>query len=185
MGARSQFNLAFESLDERCDSEAVQALSQMAILTFTDTFRHYNQADIEHYIENSLSVKALSDELADRNNRFYFLRLNDVRVGFLKWIWPTQVYLEHATVEADNPFLLQRFYFLPDYCGRGLANIALEFVTTFAKYEARADFLYLSVWEKNYRAQRFYQKHGFRTLGSFDYPVGEEIDREFLYGKHL
>ena len=179
------FEISFEMLAADSPPEVVQELSEMAILTFTDTFRHYKKADIDHYIEHSLSPQQMATELKDPANGFYFVRLNGKRVGFLKWIFPSTVYLEHARIGTKDPFLLQRFYFLPEYCGKGLADVAMAFVTSYAKHQAKADYLYLSVWEKNYRAQRFYQKHGLRTLGSFDYPVGEEIDHEFLMGKQL
>lgn len=179
------FELTFRQIPPNAPSDELTALAEMATFTFCDTFRHYQKADIDHYIKESLSVEALALELQDPNNTFYFILFNEVRAGFFKWVHPSSTYLEHSQVRCQNPFLIQRFYLMPDYCGKGLASVALEFVTSFAKYQAGADFLYLSVWEKNYRAQSFYQKHGFRTIGSFGYPVGQEIDHEFLYGKRL
>ena len=144
----------------------------MASETFTNTFRHYDKADLDQYLQESLSPQALSLELAVTENQFYFVVVNGERAGYLKWIFPTRKYLE-------------RFYFLPSQCGKGLGPVALAFVESYARYQAKADVLYLSVWDRNYRAQSFYQKYGFRTLGSFDYPVGDEIDHELLYFKRL
>lgn len=179
------FELSFHQIRSDCPTEQLEALSDMARFTFAETFQHYQKSDLDDYLKNHLSVDALGREIRDQANFFYFVCLNDIRVGFIKWIYPSTKYLEHVSLDASSPMLLERFYFIPEYCGRGLAAVALEFVTSFAKYEAKADCLYLSVWEKNYRAQSFYQKHGFRTLGSFDYPVGQEIDLEFLYAKRL
>jgi diamine N-acetyltransferase len=180
-------NLELSFLPIRPDApeEKLTALSEMARFTFSDTFRHYTPKDLEDYLEEKLSPQALIQDLNKPRNTFYFVVVNGQRAGFIKWTSPSTLYLEHSNIECGKAFLLERFYFLPKYCGRGLASVALEFVTSYATYEARADYLYLSVWEKNFRAQNFYQKHGFRTLGSFDYPVGSEIDREFLYGKRL
>jgi diamine N-acetyltransferase len=179
------FELSFQRIEFDCPTKHIEALSEMARFTFSETFRHYEQSDLEDYLGKSLSVEALGEELRDQRNYFYFVILNGVEVGFLKWIFPSTKYLEHVHLDYNSPLLIERFYFLPDYCGRGLASIALEFVASFAKYEVKADGMYLSVWEKNFRAQSFYQKHGFRTVGSFDYPVGKVIDVEFLYAKPL
>lgn len=179
------FNISFERILPASQPEVVERLSEMAKFTFCDTFRHYKKSDIEAYLQKSLSVEALSQEIAEPSNFFYFVNLNQEATGYLKWIFPSTVYLEHTDLKCERPLLLERFYFLPEYCGKGLAPLALQFVTSFAQHVARSDYLYLSVWEKNFRAQRFYQKHGFRTLSSFDYPVGDEIDQEFLYGKRL
>jgi ribosomal protein S18 acetylase RimI-like enzyme len=181
----AHFDLGFQEISPTGTFEAVKSLSEIARFTFADTFRHYEPADLESYLEKALSPEALEKELSEPNNKFYFVTLNGILTGYLKWIFPSTVYLEHANLDCRRPFLIERFYFLPEYQGKGLADIALAFITSFAKYEAGADYLYLSVWEKNYRAQRFYQKHGFRTLASFGYPVGDVVDQEFLYGKQL
>lgn len=181
----TDFEISFKKLRPDANAEEVNALVQMAQSTFSDTFRHYKKSDLDAYLTEALSSEALSQELKDNKNYFYFVYKNQTRVGFLKGVFPSDIYLDHLQLPHERPFLLQRFYFLPEYCGQGIAPIALEFVQSLAKYQLKADYLYLSVWEKNYRAQNFYQKHGFRTLGSFDYPVGQEIDHEFLYGKKI
>ena len=175
------FELSFQPVRE----DEIEFLSAMASETFTNTFRHYDKADLDQYLQESLSPQALSLELAVTENQFYFVVVNGERAGYLKWIFPTRKYLEHVEVSWKAPLLLERFYFLPSQCGKGLGPVALAFVESYARYQAKADVLYLSVWDRNYRAQSFYQKYGFRTLGSFDYPVGDEIDHELLYFKRL
>ena len=175
------FELSFQPVVE----SALPLLSRIASETFADTFRHYEEEDISHYLSPSLSSQALGAELQDPANHFYFVVVDGEKAGYLKWISPTDKYLEHVEVDWKAPLLLERFYFLPAFCGKGLGPVALAFVECYARHQARADVLYLSVWDRNYRAQSFYQKHGFRTLGSFDYPVGQEIDHELLYYKRL
>lgn len=165
--------------------EAATELSAMARQTFADTFRHYTADDLESYLGERLSPAALATELQASENYFYFILCNEVRVGYLKWIYPSTKYLDVLPGNWQNPFLLERLYFLPEYLGRGLGSVALAFVESWAKHQAGADILYLSVWDRNYRAQAFYQKHGFQTVASFEYPVGEEIDHELLYAKCL
>lgn len=157
----------------------------MARLTFGDTFTHYTPEDLEQYVSENLTSEAMAKELAEPGSFFYFVLFNGQRVGYLKWLYPTTKYLAHFTLKKERPLLLQRFYFLPEHAGQGLGSVSLAFVESYAKHQAGADYLYLSVWDRNYRAQSFYQKHGFRTVGSFAFPVGGELDHELLFGKNL
>jgi ribosomal protein S18 acetylase RimI-like enzyme len=179
------YNISFRELSSGASREDLANLTGLARQTFGTTFTHYSQSDLNAYLDKALSLEALRSELEDASNRFVTVHLNGELTGYLKWQYPTTRYQEHARLPAKRPFLLERFYFLEAYQGRGIAPIALAYCLSFAKCQAGSDYIYLSVWEGNYRAQRFYQKHGFRTLGSFDYPVGSQLDREFLYGMPL
>lgn len=177
--------LAFQKITSAHPVGDIEALQEMAQSTFANTFKHYQSKDLQAYFDETLSLEALSKELEDPKNSYYFVLRQGRKAGYLKWIFPSTMYLEHVSLNVDRAFQIQRFYFLGEYLGRGLAPVALAFIEGAAKYQAKADYLYLSVWDRNYRAQSFYQKHGFRTIGSFDFPVGEEIDHEMLYGKSL
>lgn len=179
------FEVSFRKLTPQLRLSELQNLTALARTTFSNTFVHYTEVDLNAYLNSSLTSEKLQEELEDPTNHFYLVLMNSEVAGYLKFLSPSTRYLDRVTTSYRKAVLLERFYFLPDYFGTGLASIALEFVTAFARTQAGADLLYLSVWEKNYRAQSFYQKSGFRTLGSFDFPVGEEIDLEFLYGKKL
>jgi RimJ/RimL family protein N-acetyltransferase len=41
--------------------------------------------------------------------------------------------------------------------------------------------LWISVWSENLGAQRFYARYGFAYAGEYEFPVGEQRDREFMF----
>jgi ribosomal protein S18 acetylase RimI-like enzyme len=41
--------------------------------------------------------------------------------------------------------------------------------------------LWLSVWENNERAQRFYKRYGFEHVGEHKFMVGNTADRDFIW----
>ena len=41
--------------------------------------------------------------------------------------------------------------------------------------------LWISVWSENFGAQRFYARHGFTFAGEYEFIVGAQRDREFMY----
>jgi ribosomal protein S18 acetylase RimI-like enzyme len=54
--------------------------------------------------------------------------------------------------------------------------------------EARArgaQTLWLGVWERNHRAQRFYAKHGFVDVGSHDFLVGKDRQTDRIMVRDL
>jgi ribosomal protein S18 acetylase RimI-like enzyme len=53
-----------------------------------------------------------------------------------------------------------------------------------AKGENR-DVMWLGVWEYNPRAQRFYEKNGFRVVGSHVFQLGEDAQTDLLMQKEL
>ncbi len=177
--------VTFEPIGPEAPACDVQTLTSMARSTFSNTFTHYKSADLDAYLDEYLSLETIRSELADPTNGFRFVLLDGVRTGYLKWQAPTTRYRDKVKVPGKRPFLLDKLYFLQEHQGQGLGPIALAYILSFARYRAAADFVYLSVWERNYRAQKFYQEAGFRTIGSFRFPVGEALDLEFLYGMAL
>lgn len=180
--------LRFHQVTPNASGEALSQLQQLAESTFVETFGfNYSTKDLNEYLTERLSEQALSEELANVNNRFYFVERDGQAVGYIKACYNTARYLDNLErpLKANSPFLLERFYFKQAFQGKGLAPVALEFILSLSKHELTCDYCYLSVWEHNHRAQRFYQGFGFRTLGAMRYVVGESQDHEFLYGKPL
>ena len=60
--------------------------------------------------------------------------------------------------------------------GVALLHVALDWLE---REGPRA--LWISVWSENYGAQRFYGRHGFEHAGEYEFIVGEQRDREFMY----
>jgi RimJ/RimL family protein N-acetyltransferase len=38
----------------------------------------------------------------------------------------------------------------------------------------------VGVWSENVGAQRLYARYGFEKIGEYDFPVGAQLDREFI-----
>jgi diamine N-acetyltransferase len=82
--------------------------------------------------------------------------------------------IKHAT-------FLERFYFLNTFHGKGLAQVAMQFVISLAKIHQGANLIYFTVWENNRKARRFYEKSGFTIIGSTEYHVGQQTDLDYIY----
>jgi GNAT superfamily N-acetyltransferase len=90
-----------------------------------------------------------------------------------------------ALFQNKKSIELVRLYVLKEFHGTGVANDLMDFAIDFAR---RKDFnvMYLSVWEYNFRARGFYEKHGFLNSGiENDFPLGSTPQTDYWFVKEL
>lgn len=86
--------------------------------------------------------------------------------------------------ELENAFEIQRIYLLQAFQGRGLGKVLFEFALEKAE-QSSCDWVWLGVWEHNYKAQKFYSKYGFEKFGQHEFAVGDKIDVDWLLKRPL
>jgi ribosomal protein S18 acetylase RimI-like enzyme len=77
-----------------------------------------------------------------------------------------------------------RFYVDRAWRGTGLAAALMDAAAEEARGRG-ARSLWLGVWERNPRAIRFYEKCGFRDVGSQDFVLGSDVQRDRVMARHL
>jgi ribosomal protein S18 acetylase RimI-like enzyme len=75
--------------------------------------------------------------------------------------------------------MLSKFYIRADAHGSGLSHRLMN-ATLSAAAENGSRAVWLSVSEENVRAQKFYAKNGFRTVGGMNFPTGRLTLRDFV-----
>ena len=66
------------------------------------------------------------------------------------------------------------------FTGAGIGAQLMDWALGVAR-ERGHDAVLLSVYSENFGAQRFYQRYGFGKIADITFPVGEQLDEEFLY----
>ena len=86
-------------------------------------------------------------------------------------------------VERRDAVEIARFYVDRPWHGRGIARMLMNAAASAAPSLGSAT-LWLGVWEKNPRAIAFYEKCGFRDVGSHPFLVGSDLqtDRVMVLG---
>jgi GNAT superfamily N-acetyltransferase len=80
---------------------------------------------------------------------------------------------------------LVRLYVLKEFHGTGVANELMNFAIDYA-HKNGFEIMYLSVWEYNFRARGFYEKHGFVNSGvENDFPLGTTPQTDYWFVKEL
>jgi ribosomal protein S18 acetylase RimI-like enzyme len=79
---------------------------------------------------------------------------------------------------------LQRLYVSHEFHGKEIAAKLMS--ECFAEAERRKyQTMWLGVWEYNYRAQKFYEKVGFKKVGSHIFQLGSDAQTDFVMEKKL
>ena len=162
------------------DVPALGALSRRAM---SAKWEHlYRPEDFAAWIESSHSDRKIESEIADPAMRVAVMEDAGELVAFCKLNLSASFDRDHS--DAANPLELKQLYTAPERLGQGLGARLMDWTLDQAR-AAGADEIQLSVWSGNHDAQRFYHRYGFAKIADITYPVGEQIDEEFLFALRL
>lgn len=154
--------------------EDIPRLTIAARKFFDETFSSQNDPEtMQDYLDASFTEdKFISQFLAD-DSTFILAEANSEIVAYARLRKNPEV----------NPWLgdlhieLERFYLDATLHGSGLAGLLMQEVFRIAQ---GSGWIWLGVWEKNPRAIRFYEKHGFEVFASHPFRMGDEIQTDLL-----
>jgi len=160
----------------KCTAADTAQVIEIGRITFYDTFIETNSEEtILQYLERGFNFEKIKNELLDTNSIFYFAKIDDQVVGYLK-----VNFAEAQTELHDNSSLeIERIYIRKEYFGKGVANILFDKALEIAK-ENNLQYLWLGVWEQNFRALRFYEKLGFQKFDTHVFMMGPNAQTDFL-----
>lgn len=158
-------------------------LTDLAYTTFWDAFAaHPKNApdDLNNYMRQAFNVEQISRELSDDRSIFLLAEIEGELAGYAKIILDN---IEPG-VTASRPVELSRLYSQQKFLGQGVGQTLMDACFERAKAENR-DVMWLGVWEYNPRAQRFYEKNGFRVVGSHTFLLGSDPQTDLLMQKEI
>lgn len=160
-----------------------KALTDLAYTTFWDAFAHHPKNapdDLNHYMRQAFSLEQTTKELAEENSVFLIAEIEGEPAGYAKIIADA---IEEG-IAAERPIELNRLYSHQQFLGKGIGQALMNACFDHARQEGY-DVMWLGVWEYNPRAQRFYEKNGFRIVGSHVFQLGEDPQTDLLMQKEL
>ena len=161
--------------------EDAALLSELGARTFTETFAGDNTAeDLAAYIATSFNVGQQIAELEDPGSTFLIAEIDGHSAGYARLHQSEP----EKGVEGTNPVELVRLYVLRDWLGRGVGEQLMRACVDEARQAGHGS-IWLGVWERNARAQTFYRKWNFRTVGEHMFPLGSDLQRDILMERTL
>ena len=151
-------------------------LADFAGRTFRETYLPDNRAeDVEAYAVAHFGVARQRAELGDPAMRTLLLVSADgALVGY------AQLRRDEAPAgDASAGIELARFYVDRPWHGRGVADLLMDACVA----DAGRATLRLCVWRGNARAIRFYERRGFRVVGTQRFTMGEDVQDDHLMAR--
>jgi GNAT superfamily N-acetyltransferase len=163
--------------------EDAEMLTDLSYKTFWDAFHdHPKNApdDLADYMQKAFNLEQVRSELADENSIFLVAEIENEVAGYARLI------LENIEPEiiAEKPIELNRLYSKQEFIGKGVGARLMEECFALAK-NLNCDVMWLGVWEYNPRAQRFYEKYGFREVGKHVFQLGSDAQTDLLMQKEI
>lgn len=162
---------------ERATSADARTLSELGTATFVAAFGHlYRREDLDAFLAQSHSEARYSTILGNPNTAVWLAR--DESGQAIAYAVAGRCGLPVPDLEPAAGEI-KRLYVTPPGQNGGLGS---ELMNTMLDWLASAgrDPLYVGVWSQNYGAQRFYQRYGFEKVGEYEFPVGRQLDIEFI-----
>lgn len=165
-------NLIFKT----CELSDLECLTNISRQTFIDAFeKDNNPEDFKSYVDAAFNLEEIRKELLDENSEFYLIYQDDNLVAYFK--------LCEFEAQAENmgktAIELSRIYVLQDFQGQTLGKQILQYIINIAKSKRKTT-LWLGVWQKNFKAVRFYERHGFEIFNTHSFYIGTDQQTDWL-----
>lgn len=160
------------------DLEKLQAIGRQ---TFAETFADVNsEENMTKYLEESFAAEKLTAELNNPSSFFYFAVLDEKVIGYLK------LNTENAQTEKQDldALEIERIYVAKEFHGKKIAQ-ALYAQAEKTAEQIKASYMWLGVWEENFRAVSFYTKNGFVQFDTHIFRLGDDEQTDLLMKKVL
>jgi GNAT superfamily N-acetyltransferase len=164
------------------DEALIHRLPPVARRIFSDTFAHrYDAAEFEAFSDAVYSPGgSMARDFTAPGVRWQVATVDDQPVGYAK-LTPLRAPFADA---RDGALELQQIYLLSDWQGSGLADRLMDWALGEAR-AARAPEIYLTVFDHNERARRFYTRHGFRDVGRCTFQLGSSTEEDRIWRREL
>ncbi|MCC7095862.1 MAG: GNAT family N-acetyltransferase [Thermomonas sp.] len=153
-------------------------LAELGTATFVETFGHlYAPTDLQAFLEESHSIAAYEQVLADASGYALWIAECDGRAIGYAQAGPCG--LPHTDVRPEDGEI-KRLYLRREAQSGGVGRALMDAAMAWLLHDGPRT-LWLSVWSENFGAQRFYARYGFAFVGEYEFIVGDQRDREFIY----
>ena len=160
----------------RATPDDATTLSSLATRTFTQTFGHlYPAEDLTSFLADAYPPEKQAVILGHPDYAVWLLEDEGEAVGHAA---AGPCGLPHADVQRGDGEL-KRLYVLASHQNGGWGGRLFDEAERWLLRDGPRT-LWVGVWSENLGAQRFYARHGFAKVGTYEFPVGRVRDLEFI-----
>lgn len=154
----------------------VPALSELGKATFDTSFGHlYRPEDLQDFYDKNHAPQFYEAAIQNSDCAVWVVEDKTGFWGYCK-VRPNTL---PCKPPRDNALELARLYLHPKLHGQGWGSKLIIKVLQFAQDKGFADIV-VSVLANNKQAQKAYSRHGFEKIQEYFYPVGKQLDLEWI-----
>jgi ribosomal protein S18 acetylase RimI-like enzyme len=151
-------------------------VADLGARTFAAAFGHlYPAEDLSAFLTEVHDKDRVAAEIADPLIAVWLAQQESRAVGYAV---AGPCGLPHPGV-TEGCGELKRIYVEPGLQGEGVGKQLFDAAMGWLERDGPRR-LWIGVWSGNHGAQRFYERHGFRTVGHYDFRVGASLDHELI-----
>jgi diamine N-acetyltransferase len=161
----------------RATGADVAAVAELGTATFVESFGHlYSTEDLAAFLSSCHSVATYGRLIQDPSVGIWLAgRREDPPIGY---VIAGSCKLPVANLET-NAGEIRQLYVRASSQTHGLGTQLLVTAFDWLASQKRAP-LYVGVWSGNFGAHRLYGRFGFEKIAEYVFPVGRQLDREFI-----
>ena len=150
--------------------------------TWAESHGHYidDKNNLLEYLNNNFSVPKTKQEINNPKNIFYIMYVDDVPAGYAKILLNEN----QENVTSQNSCRLERIFIQNEFIPLKVGQQLLTFVEERAN-ALQFDTMWLSVYIKNKRAIRFYEKNEFKNVGDLNFIVNGKAYDNIVFSKNI
>ena len=161
--------------------EELGLLRKVAIETFIEAFAEFNTAEnMEAFLKEAYHPDTLEKEWREEGSMSYLVWEESDPIGFAR----LRINGEVENQLGKNTIELQRLYVHPVHQGKKIGSLLMKQVFDYARKHAY-EWIWLGVWERNFKAQEFYAKWGFEKFSEHIFQMGDDPQVDWLLRKKM
>lgn len=150
-------------------TEHAHILADIGSRSFIESHGHSaSEKDIQNYVSVHFNEQVFEKEIADPNNIYHLVFVNEVPVAYSKLRLNTRM----PGIKERQVCKLDRLYVLKEVYDKGIGKNLFDVNVNYAKVHEQKG-MWLFVWTENHRAIRFYEKQGFVNAGDTSFKISE------------
>lgn len=115
---------------KKCTVSDIDALRNLSIITYTQTFAPFNSKDnMALYLDSTFNKRKLLTELNNANSEFYLMFFKNILCGCLKIIFPPAQTDFNDARSAE----IVRLYITKEFYCKGLGKYMLDYASDLAR----------------------------------------------------
>jgi diamine N-acetyltransferase len=156
-------------------------LAELGAHTFRESSPNTPHEDVESYVREKFTRENLITCLSVKNTTALILEKCGQPIGYALLSPGTP---PNQLMRLPRSIQIKWLYVLQEWTGHQLGDVLMARSLEHVRHSG-FETIWLTVWENNERAIRFYKRWGFRKVGVSDFVVGRDVQEDFLLLKSI